>query len=193
MRRVSQGPCRTRSEARATTASIRATSAPRGARTPSEPCGAFGERDEADLVLNPGRCSWVDPSRRKTARPPCWSTRSGSARSRRTWSGAQLLLAQSISRASSSQCAATRRCTGSTSTDGKFSCGQENGDNDDGCDSLHRSGDVPSDNLDALRAARRTVRARREPAMATSSRSPIRPRAPSRCMTTIGGTMSARS
>jgi len=124
----------------------------RGARTPSEPCGAFGERDEADLVLTPGRCNWVDP-----IDPQDGTT--GKLLVHKVGIGA--FATDVIWRAAPTGSAHQSRLfvpvRGDSTLhwidvdDGVFSCGQDNGDNDDGCDSLHRSGDVPSDNLDALR------------------------------------------
>ena len=135
---------------------------PPHARTPSEPCGAFGERGDAEVVLTPGRCNWVEPMAPQDGTDPLLVDKVGigAFATDVVWRKNPTMPPEPAP--NDPTATLTSRLfipvRGDSTlhwievTDqGKFSCGQENGDNDDGCDSLHRSGDVPSDNLDALR------------------------------------------
>jgi hypothetical protein len=116
-----------------------------------KPCREFEDRDEADLVLNPGRCKSIDP-----ITPQDHS---------------QTLVVDTVGIGAFATDAIWRANPDSNATfpsrlfvpvrgdstlhwidvkDGRFTCGQNNGD-DDGCDSLHRAGDSTSDNLEQLK------------------------------------------
>ena len=118
------------------------------------PCGAFGDRSAADRLLNPGRCSAVDPVHPKDhpARPLLHDT-----------VGIGAFATNVIFRRAPPEAAAARYparlflpVRGDATLhwidleDGKFNCGQSN-NSDHSCDGLHRSGDVSSDNDDQLR------------------------------------------
>jgi len=117
------------------------------------PCGAFGDRDEADMVLNPGRCKSIDPIK----------PQDGSTKVLVDAVGIGAFATDVIWRAPGPDSAAEYPSRifvpvrGDSTLhwidvkqDGTFECGQ-NGSEDDLCDDLHRSGDSTSDNIDQLR------------------------------------------
>ncbi|HKO52698.1 MAG TPA: hypothetical protein VJV79_33555 [Polyangiaceae bacterium] len=121
------------------------------------PCGAVGERDEADRVLNPGRCDSInpngaidpiDPERKLVvssvgigafATDVIW--RPADPRATSQFPGRLFVPVRGDS---------TLHWIDVTEA-GTFQCGQVEGVNDNGCDPEHRSGDVTSDNFDQLR------------------------------------------
>jgi hypothetical protein len=125
---------------------------------PSEPkpCGALGERDEADRVISPGRCDSIDPIAAKVlidavgigafSTDVLWrptDPKSGAAHPSRLYIPV---------RGDSTLHWIDIDLEGKETEDGKslFVCGQ-NGTDENGCDSLHRAGDAPAENRDALR------------------------------------------
>lgn len=116
----------------------------------TKPCGAFGDRDEADLVLNPGRCQSVDPLTPQDGTPSLLVDRVGigAFATDVLWRANPDATAQYPSRL-------FVPVRGDSTLhwidlhDGKFECGQAGGE-DDACDESHRSGGDPSDNLDYL-------------------------------------------
>jgi len=115
------------------------------------PCGAFGERDEADLVLTPGRCKAIEPLAPQDGSPSVLvdAVGIGAFATDVLWRANPNLGVEYPSRL-------FLPVRGDSTLhwidlkDGKFSCGQNGGD-DSGCDELHRSGGSTSDNLDQLR------------------------------------------
>jgi hypothetical protein len=114
------------------------------------PCGAFGVRDEADLVLSPGRCKSIDPVHPQDGSPGVLVDRVGigAFATDVIWRANPNLDPEYPSRLfipvrgdSTLHWIDVR--------DGRFSCGQQ-GQVDDGCDDRHRSGDT-ADNVDQLR------------------------------------------
>ncbi len=114
------------------------------------PCGAFGDRDEADLVLNPGRCKSIDPITPQDGSPSLLvdAVGIGAFATDVIWRANPDADAQYPSRL-------FVPVRGDSTLhwidlhEGKFACGQNGGD-DNACDELHRSGDSTSDNLDQL-------------------------------------------
>ena len=107
------------------------------------PCGTVGARDEADLVLHPGRCQSVDPIH----------PQNGTDKLLFDAVGIGAFATDVIWRANPDPDATNRSrlfvpVRGDSTlhwidvdSDGKFHCGQNDSEDDDGCDSLHRAGD----------------------------------------------------
>ncbi len=112
-----------------------------------EPCGAFGARDQADMVLNPGRCQSVDPIHPQDGSPSVLVDSVGIG------AFATDVIWRRNPNAGAEYPARLFVPVRGDSTlhwidvhDGKFACGQ-NGSDDNGCDDQHRSGDSGSDTL----------------------------------------------
>ena len=115
------------------------------------PCGAFGERDEADLVLNPGRCKSVEPLAPQDGTPSLLHDSVGIG------AFATDVIWRANPNADSAFPSRIFIPVRGDATlhwidlqNGRFSCGQTGGD-DNSCDDLHRSGDSTSDNIDQLK------------------------------------------
>jgi hypothetical protein len=115
------------------------------------PCGAFGDRDEADLVLTPGRCKAIDPL----------APQDGSASVLRASVGIGAFATDVLWRANPNAMSDYKSrlfvpVRGDSTlhwidlVDGEFECGQK-GEPDNGCNELHRAGRSASDNVDQLR------------------------------------------
>ncbi|MEI9951059.1 MAG: hypothetical protein WDO74_19300 [Pseudomonadota bacterium] len=112
-----------------------------------EPCGAFGARDQADMVLNPGRCKSVDPINPQDGSPSVLvdSVGIGAFATDAIWRANPNAAAEFPGRL-------FVPVRGDSTLhwidvhDGKFACGQ-NGSDDNGCDDQHRAGESGSDNL----------------------------------------------
>jgi len=111
------------------------------------PCGRFGDRDEADLVLSPGRCKSVEPLAPQDGTDSLLVDKVGigAFATDVLWRANPDVGAMYPSRLfvpvrgdSTLHWIDVR--------EGKFSCGQGGGE-DDGCDDQHRSGEEGSDNL----------------------------------------------
>ena len=115
------------------------------------PCRAFGDRDEADLVLTPGRCKSIDPV----------NPQDGSASVLVDTVGIGAFATDVIWRENPDTAAQYPSrlfipVRGDSTLhwidvkDGHFACGQ-NGDDDNACDDLHRAGDDSDVNIDQLK------------------------------------------
>jgi len=124
------------------------------------PC-PFGERDEADLVLTPGRCKSIDPlSPLKKllvdsvgigafATDVIWRAKPKADSNPKADSKHQSRLFIPVRGDSTLHWIDLDSSDGYPNGDGHFSCGQ-NGSDDDRCNEQHRSGDSTSDNPDQL-------------------------------------------
>ena len=115
------------------------------------PCSAFGDRDEADLVLNPGRCKSIDPVNPQDGSPSILVDKVGIG------AFATDVIWRKNPEPDPQYPGRLFVPVRGDSTlhwidvrEGKFTCGQ-NGDDDNGCDDQHRSGDSTADNHDELR------------------------------------------
>ena len=117
------------------------------------PCGVFGDRSSADRLLNPGRCTAVDPVHPKDdpASPLLHDTVGIGA-----FATDLIFRANLVGTGSRFPARLFLPVRGDATlhwidlADGKFNCGQGS-NSDHSCDGLHRSGDVSSDNNDQLR------------------------------------------
>ncbi|MEI9939608.1 MAG: hypothetical protein WDO69_20510 [Pseudomonadota bacterium] len=118
----------------------------------TKPCGAFGDRDQADVVLNPGRCQSLDPvhPQDESASVLVDAVGIGAFATDVIWRTSPDASPDNPSRL-------FVPVRGDSTLhwidlhDGHFACGQ-NGSNDNGCDERHRAGDSTSeaDNPDQL-------------------------------------------
>lgn len=117
------------------------------------PCKPFGDRSSADRLLNPGRCTAVDPVHPKDdpASPLLHDTVGIGA-----FATDVIFRANTIDTGSRYAARLFLPVRGDATlhwidlADGKFSCGQGS-NSDHSCDGQHRSGDSTSDNNDQLR------------------------------------------
>jgi hypothetical protein len=112
------------------------------------PCGVGGERDEADLVLNPGRCKSVVPTRENGVVVDAVGI--GAFATDVIWRQNPEDQPEFPSRLFVPVRGDSSLHWIDVDGEGKLSCGQNAGD-DDECSSQHRSGSSTDDNLDQLR------------------------------------------
>ncbi len=115
------------------------------------PCGAFGDRDEADLVLNPGRCESIDPITPQDGSPSLLvdSVGIGAFATDVLWRANPNPDAMYPWRLFVPVRGDSTLHWIDVDTNGKFQCGQTGGE-DDACNAQHRSGNSTSDNIDQL-------------------------------------------
>ena len=116
------------------------------------PCGAFGQRNVADRLLNPGRCSYVNPVEPQDGSMKLIHDTVGIG----AFATDVLFRANTLDPGNGASGRLFLPVRGDATLhwidleDGHFECGQ--GDTEDGsCNGAHRSGDVTSDNNDGLR------------------------------------------